>query len=831
MPLQLRLLLSFAAFVVLAGGLGVLGLTAASRMAALAIATYDQPLMTINYAQAAALKFARLRGLETPPGADVLADIEGDLEVVVERAGQAQARTLVLEAQAAVRSWLTGHSSGGDPAAIKLAADKAEDAMTALVEFAEETGYRFRSNAKTSSSELLRIMIGAIVATVLAGGLLAVLLARRIVRPLRQAILAIERVTTGDLASPLPVVRTGRDETTTLLRAISGFRDNALAMQEMVAEKARRDDQEAQRRSQEIETVAAAFEATMQQIIHRVTAGAALITEHSQTVAADADASRQESAIVSSAVEQTTASIRTLAATVTQFAEAIAEVTRDVTRAKEVTGEASGKAKAANEAVLGLVASAHRINDVTQTIHAIAKQTNMLALNATIEAARAGAAGKGFAVVAAEVKSLATQTSQATSEITAMIAAIETASARTVTAIADIVSIIGDVEVIAGSIAGSISIQQTATDEINENVHQLAQASEEVARNIVRVSANSYSTSQAAATMVEATVDLGARSDELEHASDHFLTRLRRNAITAATILLVLTSWVTVSHAEDEAEAEVVWPPPIDRFDSGKLLATSGVTQIEGAAGGGLVPWAVIGGYGTRDAIGANAHYSFVGLPSFQLHSAGMTIGLFDRLELSYSRLSFDTMGTGTKLGIGKGYRFEQDVIGAKLRLFGDIVYDQDRLMPQIAVGAQYKISRDTKVLRAIGAKRDSDVDVYLSATKLVLDYSLLLNATVRLTRANQLGILGFGGDRSDAYAPQFEGSAAYFLQKDLAVGAEFRMKPDNLRFAREQNAYDLFVAYFLNKSASLTLAYLDLGSVANQSRQNGVYASLQIGF
>jgi methyl-accepting chemotaxis protein len=101
-----------------------------------------------------------------------------------------------------------------------------------------------------------------------------------------------------------------------------------------------------------------------------------------------------------------------------------------------------------------------------------------------------------------------------------MIAAIETASARTVTAT-------------AGSIAGSISIQQTATDEINENVHQLAQASEEVARNIVRVTANSYSTSQAAATMVEALVDLGARSDELDHARDHFLTRLCRYPVRA----------------------------------------------------------------------------------------------------------------------------------------------------------------------------------------------------------------------------------------------------------------------------------------------------------
>ena len=47
------------------------------------------------------------------------------------------------------------------------------------------------------------------------------------------------------------------------------------------------------------------------------------------------------------------------------------------------------------------------------------------------------------------------------------------------------------------------------------------------------------------------------------------------------------------------------WAP-----ESGKLLATAGVTQIEGAGGGGLAPWAVITGYGTRDAIGANAHYT-----------------------------------------------------------------------------------------------------------------------------------------------------------------------------------------------------------------------------
>ena len=283
--------------------------------------------------------------------------------------------------------------------------------------------------------------------------------------------------------------------------------------------------------------------------------------------------------------------------------------------------------------------------------------------------------------------------------------------------------------------------------------------------------------------------------------------------------------------AEDSAEPEVVWPPPIDRFDSGKLLATSGVSQLEGAAGGGLAAWSLIAGYGTSDAIGAKAHYTFIGLPDYQLHAGGMAIGFFDRLELSYARLSFDTMETGRRLGIGKGYRFEQDVLGAKLRLFGDAVYDQDSWLPQVAVGVQYKINRNAPVLRAIGAKRDRDADYFLAATKLFLDESLLLNATLRMTRANQFGLLGFGGDRGDAYKPQIEASAAYFLSKHWAVGAEYRTKPNNLGFAREQNAYDLFTAYFLNKNAAITLAYLDIGDVATRRGQSGAYVSLQIGF
>jgi len=265
--------------------------------------------------------------------------------------------------------------------------------------------------------------------------------------------------------------------------------------------------------------------------------------------------------------------------------------------------------------------------------------------------------------------------------------------------------------------------------------------------------------------------------------------------------------------------------------ESGRLLATSGVTELEGAAGGGLVPWALIAGYGTRDAIGATIHYTFDDVPAFSLHTAGAAIGLYNRVELSYSHDWFMTGSTGGKLGIGNGFMFQMDVVGAKVRVLGDAVYDQDSWLPQIAVGTQYKLADHGDLLHALGARSDQGVDFYVSATKLFLAQSLLVDGTIRATKANQFGLLGFGGDRDDQYSAEFEGSAALLLRRDLAIGFEVRTKPDNLAFAREGNAYDVFLAYFLNKNLSATLAFTALGPIANQGGQNGVYISLTGGF
>jgi hypothetical protein len=270
---------------------------------------------------------------------------------------------------------------------------------------------------------------------------------------------------------------------------------------------------------------------------------------------------------------------------------------------------------------------------------------------------------------------------------------------------------------------------------------------------------------------------------------------------------------------------------PIDRFDSGKLLATGGVSTVEGSGGGGIATWALITSYGSRDAIGANAHATYVALPDFELRSYGAAIGLFDRLEVSFAKQEFDTGDTGARLGLGKGFTFKQDVVGVKLRVLGDAIYEQDSWLPQVALGAQWKRNNQAAIVRAVGAKDNRGVDYYVAASKLFLNSSFLVNATIRFTEANQMGLLGFGGDKSNGYHATFEGSLAALLSRNWAVGVELRTQNDNLQFARQERWLDAFVAWFPTKNLSFTAAFVDLGSIALQQRQRGAYISAQVGF
>jgi hypothetical protein len=309
------------------------------------------------------------------------------------------------------------------------------------------------------------------------------------------------------------------------------------------------------------------------------------------------------------------------------------------------------------------------------------------------------------------------------------------------------------------------------------------------------------------------------------------MSPVSRLGLTKSVVALTLLLSSTVKAQETTAAAADATAKPPGLFSGGKLLATGGVSQLEGAGGGGLTPWALITGNATEEGIGANAHYTAVYAQEYNLQTYGVAIGLFDRLELSYARQDFDTQATGAALGLGRGYTFGQDIWGLKLRVLGDAVYDQDIWLPQVALGAQWKHADHAAILAAVGARDDEGVDFYASATKVLLAESLLVNATLRFTRANQTGLLGFGGDREDDYEPALEGSVAWMIRRDLVAGVEYRMKPDNLGFAKEDDWADVFVAWFPSPHVSVTLAYADLGDIATREDQRAFYLSLQSGF
>lgn len=267
-----------------------------------------------------------------------------------------------------------------------------------------------------------------------------------------------------------------------------------------------------------------------------------------------------------------------------------------------------------------------------------------------------------------------------------------------------------------------------------------------------------------------------------------------------------------------------------DLRNGGKLLLTNGVSTIEGTGGGGLATWSTIAGNATQEGIGGSVHGTVIELPDYNWTSFGVSLGFFDRVELSYARQNLDTIDVGTSLGLGRGYTLNQDIFAAKVRLVGDAVYG-DSLMPQIAVGVQHKRSSDDAVVAAVGGASPHGTDFTISATKLFLSHSLLANATVRFTKANQNGLLGFGSATDNSHKPQFEGSLAYQFSRRLVVGGEYRTKPDNLAIAREDDWVDLFAAYALTRNLTVTAAYVDLGSIATAEKQRGAFLSLQAAF
>jgi len=153
------------------------------------------------------------------------------------------------------------------------------------------------------------------------------------------------------------------------------------------------------------------------------------------------------------------------------------EITTQINKASQLSQSSVSQAQKTASVMQALEQGADKIGEVVELISTIADQTNLLALNATIEAARAGEAGKGFAVVASEVKSLASETAQATEEISTQIKEIQDTTKEAAVEINQITDSINKINEVTTVIASAVEEQNAATRESSQSCQNvLAQA-------------------------------------------------------------------------------------------------------------------------------------------------------------------------------------------------------------------------------------------------------------------------------------------------------------------------------------------------------------------
>ncbi len=397
----------------------------------------------------------------------------------------------LLEEQRGIHQRILTTIKGGDSALAQQVLNSEETPVWRTIKkILLDSGKDFKAQAEGGSLEVAAMvdraerlaLIGGLVAIVLLG-LLAPLLTRSIVRPLKQAMVVAERIADGHLDNVITVL--SQDETGQLMRSLARMQD---ALRRFVEDVARASNQVGEAAGDLSQVTSETVMGALDQL-NRTDQVATAMTEMSATVAEVANNAAQ-------------------AAEATQSADREAENGLDVVRAAmDAIRMLANEVEQGGTEMRGLAEQSLHIGSVVGVIRSIAEQTNLLALNAAIEAARAGEQGRGFAVVAAEVRTLASRTQTSTDEIQSMVERLQTGAQqaearvlsghdkaqdsvaqaeRVAASLDEIARSVGQLHEMTAQIASAAKQQSAVAEEVNDNVHQITQVAESTSQHAQR---------------------------------------------------------------------------------------------------------------------------------------------------------------------------------------------------------------------------------------------------------------------------------------------------------------------------------------------------------